>query len=180
MVGMGAAGAAAGGGSTLSGDLSLIITIITFPLTIFSLYYKAKDRRGLRPLLFYIPGGLMMCQYVVLTSISEHEPSQMAIYDSKRLKRYTFDLQVLGIIVTIIANLWNASADVTIANWLKGKDLAFWEEEWFAEHCGCGASADEGDGMEMDRTASDVATPPIADGGTTEAPWTGKAHSTSE
>lgn len=119
----------------------------------------------------------MMCQYVVLTSISEHEPSQMAIYDSKRLKRFTFDLQILGIIVTIVANLWNASADVTIANWLKKKDLACWEEEWFSEHCGCGASNDEGDGMEMNRTASDVATPPIASGESNEAPWKGTGTS---
>ena len=97
--------------------------MLVFPVTIFSLYYKNADRRGLRPLLLYIPGGLMMCNYVVWEAITQHVPAQMELFQSKRAKEFTFDLQILGIIVTIVANLWNASADVTIANWLKKKDL---------------------------------------------------------
>jgi len=105
----------------VSGDISLTITLLTFPLTLFSLYYKCEDRRGLRPLLFYIPGGLMMCQYVILTSISEHVEAQLYLKDAVRLYNFTFYLQIIGIFVTIVANLWNASADVTIMNWLKSK-----------------------------------------------------------
>lgn len=112
---------AGAGGSTLSGDLSLCITCLTFPLTIFSLYYKNQDRRGLRPLLLYIPGGLMMCQYVVLGAISDHCPSQAYIKDSIRLYNFTFYEQILGIIVTIVANLWNASLDTTVLKYIKDK-----------------------------------------------------------
>lgn len=90
-----------------------------FPLTVFALYYKNQDRRGLRPLLMYIPGGLMMCNYVVLTSIKEHTESQAYLFDSVRLYNLTFNLQVLGIIVTVVTNLWNASVDKTVMNWLK-------------------------------------------------------------
>lgn len=174
MVGIGSAGAGASG-STLSGDISLIITLLTFPLTIFSLYYKNQDRRGLRPLLVYIPGGLMMCQYVILTSISEHVASQVGIYDSKRLYDFTFWLQITGIVITVVSNLWNASADVTIMNWLRNK--GYLDREFWAQYCCCCKDAEEEktdgavvpmDDYQADRLSTTFAKSSAAD---KRAPW---------
>lgn len=114
--------------------MSLCITCLTFPITIFSLYFKNKDRRGLRPLMLYIPGGLMMCQYVVLGAISDHVPSQAYLKDSIRLYNFTFYEQILGIIVTIVANLWNASVDTTILKYIKSKGwLEHSDRSWWSK-----------------------------------------------
>lgn len=103
-----------------------------FPVTIFSLYYKNIDRRGLRPLMLYIPGGLMMCNYVVWEAIAQHVPAQSELFQSKRGKDFTFDLQVVGIIITVVANLWNASVDTTVIHWIKKKGwLERSNQEWW-------------------------------------------------
>lgn len=101
---------------------------MVFPLTLFSLYYKADQRRGLRPLLLYVPGGMMMLNYCVWNSIMEHEASQMYLFDSTRVKSFTKYLEVLGIILTMWSNLWNASVDKTLWDWLKKKGWVDWLE----------------------------------------------------
>lgn len=61
----------------------------------------------------------MMCHYVVCGSIKDHTPSQIYLWDSLRAYQFTFALQVVGIIITLVANLWNASVDKTFMNWLR-------------------------------------------------------------
>jgi len=105
----------------MSGDISLIITLLAFPFTVWALYKDNAERRGLRPLIVYIPGGLMMCHYVILGSIKDHTPSQMYLFDSKRAYDFAFYLQILGIIITVLTNMWNASLDHKIRDWAREK-----------------------------------------------------------
>lgn len=141
--------------------MSLLVNLVVVPVTIFSLYHKAKDRRGLRPLLLYVPGGMMMLNYCVWNSIMEHEASQMYLFDSTRVKSFTKYLEYLGIVLTIVSNLWNASVDKTVWNWLAQKGWIAWlereEESAFKACCPCfsssaSSSAEQtGDGqVEMD------------------------------
>lgn len=41
--------------------------------------------------------------------------------DSLRVKNFTLCLQILGIICTLVANIWNASFDKAIYKWLEDK-----------------------------------------------------------
>lgn len=64
----------------------------------------------------------MMCNEVILKSIADHVEAQMYLLsDSVRLSNFTLFLQLIGIFCTLFANLWNASADVTVLSWLKSK-----------------------------------------------------------
>lgn len=64
----------------------------------------------------------MMCNYVILKSISDHVEAQMYLMtDSLRVKNFTLCLQILGIICTLVANIWNASFDKTVYRWLEDK-----------------------------------------------------------
>lgn len=65
----------------------------------------------------------MMMNYAVWKSISEHTPAQQELFQSKRAKDFSFYLEIIGIIITIVANLWNASVDTTVTHWLKDKGL---------------------------------------------------------
>jgi len=88
----------------------------------------------------------MMCQYVIMTSISEHVTAQLYLKDAVRLYNFTFYLQIIGITVTIVCNLWNASADVTIMKWIKEKGWLDRKDESFCDfYFGCNKSAPEGD-----------------------------------
>jgi len=72
----------------------------------------------------------MMCNEVILKSIADHVEAQMYLLsDSVRLSNFTLFLQLIGIFCTLSANLWNASADVTLINWLKSKGWFDTEEE---------------------------------------------------
>jgi len=64
----------------------------------------------------------MMCNEVILKSIADHVEAQMYLLsDSVRLSNFTLFLQLIGIFCTLLANLWNASADKTLLSWLKSK-----------------------------------------------------------
>jgi len=67
-----------------------------------------------------------MCNYVIWGAIKDHVVAQSYLWDSKRAKDFTFMLQVVGIIVTVLANLWNASIDKTIIAWIKRKCPSSW------------------------------------------------------
>merc|ERR1712070_437370 len=81
------------------------------------------------------PAGMMMLNYVVWGSIQDHEASQAYLWESKRAKGLTVNMQIIGIVITIIANLWNASLDKTIIRWSKKKCPVCWSkmEECFAQ-----------------------------------------------
>lgn len=61
----------------------------------------------------------MMCNYEVWKAITQHVPAQTELFQSKRAYDFTFDLQVVGIIITVVSNLWNASVDTTVLHWIK-------------------------------------------------------------
>lgn len=89
-------------------------------------------------MMLYIPGGMMMLNYCVWNSIMEHEKAQMYLFDSTRVKSFTKYLEVLGIILTIVANLWNASVDKTVWTYLKEKGWFGYlerQDQSFAKTC---------------------------------------------
>lgn len=82
----------------------------------------------------------MMCHYVIIGSIKDHTPSQMYLFDSKRAYDFAFYLQIVGIIITIVTNFWNASLDQKFKEWAREKCPKFFQddESWtsaFTECC---------------------------------------------
>jgi len=90
-----------------------------------------------------------MLNYCVWNSIQEHEKAQMYLFDSSRVKGFTKNLEIIGIILTMVANLWNASVDKTVWNYLKDKNWFGYFERQQQSFCSCFSSSSTEDGDEV-------------------------------
>merc|ERR1711981_1342813 len=63
----------------------------------------------------------------------------MGLWDSVRAYKFTFYLQVIGIILTVVSNLWNASMDKTFIAWAKKKcpECFDYDETWWSATTAC-------------------------------------------